>query len=107
MLCTQGGAIVNISSTASLRAYSPAASYGPSKAAVNNMSYNMAVEYGPQQVRVNCILPALIETELAHTRVKPGEDWYEDYEKPAIGALPAPHYPAGPRTTACTPRGRS
>jgi NAD(P)-dependent dehydrogenase (short-subunit alcohol dehydrogenase family) len=44
----------------------------------------MAVEYGPQQVRVNTILPALIETELAHTRVKPGEDWYEDYEKPAI-----------------------
>jgi hypothetical protein len=29
-------------------------------------------------------MPALIETELAHTRVKPGEDWYEDYEKPAI-----------------------
>jgi NAD(P)-dependent dehydrogenase (short-subunit alcohol dehydrogenase family) len=64
------------SGAASQRAYSPAASYGPSKAAVNNMSYNMAVEYGPQQVRVNCILPALIETELAHTRVKEGEDWY-------------------------------
>ena len=54
----------------------------------------MAVEYGPQQVRVNTILPALIETELAHTRVKPGEDWYEDYEKPAIaGCKSRPTHP--------------
>ena len=50
MVSHGGGSIVNISSTASEKAYSPAASYGPSKAAVNNMSYNMAVEYGPQQV---------------------------------------------------------
>lgn len=50
MVAHGGGSIVNISSTASEKAYSPAASYGPSKAAVNNMSYNMAVEYGPQQV---------------------------------------------------------
>ena len=54
----------------------------------------MAVEYGPQQVRVNTILPALIETELAHTRVKPGKDWYEDYEKPAIaGCKSRPTHP--------------
>lgn len=37
---------------------------------------------------MNSILPALIETELAHTRVKEGEDWYEDYEKPALGSYP-------------------
>lgn len=38
MVSHGGGSIVNISSTASEKAYSPAASYGPSKAAVNNMS---------------------------------------------------------------------
>lgn len=57
------GSIVFTSSVASLRANAGDAAYSASKAAVNNLARVAANELAGTGVRVNAILPGLIETE--------------------------------------------
>ncbi|WP_374640873.1 SDR family NAD(P)-dependent oxidoreductase [Hydrogenophaga sp.] len=60
-----GGAIVNVSSLASVRwAGVPYVSYGASKAAVNGFSRYVAMQYARKNIRVNTILPGLINTPM-------------------------------------------
>jgi NAD(P)-dependent dehydrogenase (short-subunit alcohol dehydrogenase family) len=59
-----GGSIVNISSVASVQAY-PLLGYKTTKAAVNAMTENMAAAGARHGVRVNAILPGLINTPMA------------------------------------------
>ena len=58
-----GGAIVNVSSLASLR-WGPAEyiAYNSSKAALNHMSRVMARQYAPKGIRCNVIVPGMIAT---------------------------------------------
>ena len=58
-----GGAVVNISSTASLR-WSPARflAYNSSKAALNHMSRIMARQLAPDRIRVNVVVPGMMDT---------------------------------------------
>jgi NAD(P)-dependent dehydrogenase (short-subunit alcohol dehydrogenase family) len=58
----RGGSIVNISSTASSLARPGISHYGASKAGLNQLTRNMAVELAPYDIRVNAILPGVIET---------------------------------------------
>ena len=62
-----GGAIVNISSIASLRHTGPGApsiAYSTSKAAVNHLTSTAAIECAPKGIRVNAILPGLMKTPM-------------------------------------------
>jgi NAD(P)-dependent dehydrogenase (short-subunit alcohol dehydrogenase family) len=59
-----GGAIINISSTASLHAAPGVVPYGAAKAAVNAMTVSLAREYAPK-VRVNTICPGPFLTDIA------------------------------------------
>jgi NAD(P)-dependent dehydrogenase (short-subunit alcohol dehydrogenase family) len=54
-----GGAIINVSSVAGLRA-NQSTPYSTSKAAVVGLTRSMAGDHGRQGIRVNCILPGLI-----------------------------------------------
>ncbi|MBX9907446.1 MAG: SDR family oxidoreductase [Beijerinckiaceae bacterium] len=59
----EGGSIVNISSTVSLRHTGvPYASLSATKAALNQLTRNTAVEFAAQKIRVNAVLPGLIKT---------------------------------------------
>ncbi len=60
------GAIINISSLAAIRytAY-PMLAYHASKAAVNALTAAVALQYAGRGVRVNCIMPGLIDTPMA------------------------------------------
>ena len=66
----RGGAIVNVSSTASVLARPGIAHYGASKAALNQLTRVLAVELAPLGIRVNAVLPGVIATE----RVMAGQD---------------------------------
>jgi NAD(P)-dependent dehydrogenase (short-subunit alcohol dehydrogenase family) len=60
-----GGAIVNVSSIASLRYTGvPYASYYATKAAMNHLTRTTAVEYAPKGIRVNAVLPGLMKTPM-------------------------------------------
>jgi NAD(P)-dependent dehydrogenase (short-subunit alcohol dehydrogenase family) len=58
-----GGAIINVSSTASLK-WSPMQflSYSTAKAGLNHMTRVIARQYAAEQIRCNCIVPGMIRT---------------------------------------------
>lgn len=65
MVAQGGGAIINISSIASIRWTGvPYATYYATKAAMNHLTATTAVEYAPKKVRVNAILPGLMKTPM-------------------------------------------
>lgn len=64
MAAGAGGAIINISSTGSIRPQPHSAPYAAAKAGLNAITTALAFEYGPR-VRVNCILAGPFETDIA------------------------------------------
>lgn len=59
-----GGAIVNVSSQASMVALQDHASYCASKGALDQLSRVMALELGPYGIRVNCLNPTVTLTPM-------------------------------------------
>lgn len=60
----RGGSIVNIASTAGLRGYGAALPYSASKFGVRGVSRSAAQALAPQGIRVNCVCPGAIETDM-------------------------------------------
>jgi 2-keto-3-deoxy-L-fuconate dehydrogenase len=60
----QGGSIVVVSSVAGLKARPGTASYGTSKAGVRQLAKVAALEGAPDGIRVNAILPGIVETPI-------------------------------------------
>ena len=78
-----GGAIVNVSSQASLVALTGHISYGSSKAALDNITRVSALELGKHNVRVNSVNPTVVMT--------PMSAWYwgrPDIEGPFLDQMP-------------------
>ena len=59
-----GGVIVNVGSLLGLVAMKDRAAYCASKGGVTLLTRAMAVDHGHENIRVNCICPSLVETEL-------------------------------------------
>jgi NAD(P)-dependent dehydrogenase (short-subunit alcohol dehydrogenase family) len=59
------GSVVNIASISGLRASTLRVAYGTSKAALIHLTKQQAVELGTLGIRVNCIAPGPIDTEMA------------------------------------------
>ncbi|HEX3941069.1 MAG TPA: glucose 1-dehydrogenase [Acidobacteriaceae bacterium] len=65
------GAIVNISSIASIRYTGyPSVAYNASKGAINQLTQNVAVQYATQGIRANCVLPGLMDTPMIREPLK-------------------------------------
>jgi NAD(P)-dependent dehydrogenase (short-subunit alcohol dehydrogenase family) len=78
-----GGAIVNVSSQASLVALKGHISYGSSKAALDNITRVSALELGPHGIRVNSVHPTVVMT--------PMSAWYwgrPEIETPFLDSMP-------------------
>ena len=61
MLRQRSGVITNISSIAAIR-YTGYISYYAAKAAVNQFTVGLALQYAGQGIRVNAIMPGLMDT---------------------------------------------
>ncbi len=59
-----GGSIVNLGSVYGLVARRERAAYAASKGGVTLLTQAMALDHAAEKIRVNCICPALVETEL-------------------------------------------
>jgi NAD(P)-dependent dehydrogenase (short-subunit alcohol dehydrogenase family) len=70
MVARGGGSVINVSSINSIRTL-PAISlaYGVSKAGVNAMSRELAIEYAKTGVRINAILPGMMNTPFVRVRL--------------------------------------
>jgi NAD(P)-dependent dehydrogenase (short-subunit alcohol dehydrogenase family) len=87
----QGGAIVVVSSVNGTRMFSNtgATAYACSKAGQLAFTKMTALELAPQKVRINCICPGWIETEISdNTDRRPIDRWPVEYPK---GAVPLTH----------------
>ncbi len=82
MIDGDGGSIINISSTASIRPNPETAPYACAKAGLNTLTVAAAKEYGPK-VRVNCIMCGPF-----HTDISRGWSRTEDYTKRARETFP-------------------
>jgi len=59
-----GGAIVNVGSVLGLVAMKDRAAYCASKGGVTMLTKAMALDHAQEKIRVNCICPAIVETDL-------------------------------------------
>jgi NAD(P)-dependent dehydrogenase (short-subunit alcohol dehydrogenase family) len=59
-----GGSIINVGSVLSLEGARNRVAYSASKGAVLAMTRAMALDHAPEKIRVNCICPGMVETEM-------------------------------------------
>jgi 3-oxoacyl-[acyl-carrier protein] reductase len=64
MFRQRAGSIINITSISGIRGNPGQANYAASKAAVSAMSRSLAKELGRRGVRVNCVAPGFIDTDM-------------------------------------------
>jgi 3-oxoacyl-[acyl-carrier protein] reductase len=64
MRAQESGSIVNIGSTSGINGNPGQANYSATKAAVQGFTRTLAKELGPKNVRVNCIAPGHIMTDM-------------------------------------------
>ncbi len=70
MLARKKGAIVNVSSVAAIRYTGyPYSAYYAAKAAVNNFTMGLALQYARDGIRVNAIMPGLMNTPLIFQQI--------------------------------------
>lgn len=69
LLQGSGKAVVNVASVAGMRAHGNTA-YGPSKAAVIQLTAELAVMYGRDGVRANCVSPGHIVTPMVEAHLQ-------------------------------------
>jgi len=65
MTAQRAGTIVNLSSVAGDKGGRGQTNYAASKGAINAFTKALAVELAPRKIRVNCVAPGVIETEMS------------------------------------------
>jgi NAD(P)-dependent dehydrogenase (short-subunit alcohol dehydrogenase family) len=75
-----GGRILNISSRAADQTVVGSGHYAAAKAGVNSLTKTMAKELGPR-IRVNCIMPGAVPTEIMMEALRLGDDDLPQLEK--------------------------
>ena len=61
----QDGVVIIVSSVGGLKGSATLGVYALSKAADMQLARNLAVEWGPKNIRVNCLAPAIVKTDMA------------------------------------------
>ena len=77
----RGGTIINIGSILGRNAFPATLAYCASKAAVDQMTKVMAIEWAKYKIRVNCIAPGYVQTELIESLIKEKKIQIDDLKK--------------------------
>lgn len=91
----KSGVIITISSTAGQRGESFHSPYAASKGAVISLTKSLAVELAPHNIRVNCVAPGWIDTDMARPALK-GKEGTEVIKQIPLGRVGTPEELAGP-----------
>ena len=89
------GSIIIVSSVGGLKGSPIIGAYCISKAADMQMARNLAVEFGPKGVRVNCIAPGLIRTDMARALWENPETLKVSTASACLKRIGEPHEIAG------------
>ena len=81
MIDNGGGSIVNVASTGGIAAIPGSTAYGPSKAAIINMTRVLAVEWAKHNIRVNALAPAYVMTPMIDVVLKRGLITLDDMKR--------------------------
>ena len=93
MIARQSGSIVNISSMWGLRGASCEVSYSATKAAIIGLTRSLAMELAPSRIRVNCVAPGVIRTDMVE---KLGQETIDALtEETPLGRIGTPEDIAG------------
>ena len=88
MIREKSGCIINVSSIWGQRGASCEVTYSTTKAAVIGLTRSLAMEVGPSGIRVNCVAPGVINTDMAQTL---GGDVLDDLaQETPVGRLGTP-----------------
>jgi len=66
MIKRKSGNIINISSTAGQRGEASHSHYAASKGAIISLTKSLAAELAPHNIRVNCVAPGWVDTDMSH-----------------------------------------
>ncbi len=77
MVDTQSGSIINLSSTAGLRASLISPCYSATKGAIISLTKSLALLYAPNGLRINCICPGTIETPMLENFFNQEQDLHQ------------------------------
>jgi NAD(P)-dependent dehydrogenase (short-subunit alcohol dehydrogenase family) len=86
-----GGSIINIGSVHSLAAMRLYAHYGASKAGLAQLTRVLAHEWGEHQIRVNCVAPGSVPTDINREVLAVPENRQRNINKTALKRLGTPH----------------
>ena len=90
-----GGAVIIVSSIAGLKGHGKLGVYALSKAADIQLARNLAVEWGRANVRVNCIAPGLVRTDMARALWEDPDNLARALEAYPLGRIGEPEDIAG------------
>lgn len=78
MLARRAGAILNVASVSGMAGLAGQTAYGASKGAVIAFTRALAAELGPRGIRVNCLVPGFIDTDMTAVVPTPMRRQYVD-----------------------------
>lgn len=84
LISSGGGSVINIASVAAVIAFAGASAYTASKAGVVGLTRVAAHEYGSSGVRVNAILPGVIETPMLADLKGTAPEMYQQIKAQAV-----------------------
>lgn len=90
------GWIINVSSTAAVRGEAFHSHYAASKGALVSLTKSLAVELAPFNIRVNCVAPGWVDTDMCAEVFKDADFRREIQESIPLRRIPIPEDIAGP-----------
>ena len=100
------GAVILVSSIGGLKGHGKLGIYGLSKAANIQLARNLAVEWGRHNVRVNCLAPGLVRTDMARALWEDADAHAQAIETYPLGRIGEPADIAGAAVFLASEAGR-
>jgi NAD(P)-dependent dehydrogenase (short-subunit alcohol dehydrogenase family) len=97
-----GSSVVFLSSLSALRAVTMVPGYGAAKAGIASLTHNLAVKWAPRGIRVNAVVPGVIDTPMTELAQTVPEIIDSELARIPLGRLGTPAEIAGTIAFLCT-----